>query len=88
MKTLSSYPGCDEVQSALSEISEVSTRAGFDGTIYLGKTGEAYHIFMAWSHYCRLYLLTANLVLLKRENPELFLIVEKINGGNSLNILF
>ena len=45
MKIFSAYPGCHKDQIAPSEFSEVLTRAGCGGTIYLGIMIEVYHTF-------------------------------------------
>ena len=63
----------------LQNFSEVSTRAEFGVTIYLGITMESYHIFYNLILLLKFFfLITSNLVALKRENYDTFLTIKII----------
>ena len=57
---------------------KVLTRAECGGAIYLGTTREAYNIFYGLILLLRIFLLTSNILFLKRENTEPILIIKII----------
>ena len=78
MKIFSPYPGCHKFRRELSEFSEVSTRAGCGGTNILGYyKGRISHLLRIDLITEGSILLTANLVALKRKNPETILTVKR-----------
>ena len=79
MKYLSSYPGCHEVRSALAEFFWSIDKGRMWCYNILGyNNGSISHILQLDPINTGYFILTSNLVWLKRENPDPILTVKRI----------